>query len=152
MLEQVDEEWQVGLLHPLLVERQDEPVGSGFDEVITILYPLGNALCGEQLADVVAGEKLGDLINGHMGIDGQLNCPPCYAAIHGARSASQTALGQWAVRRGRSCCISQHSIWQSAGQGPPRWRGACFLGPGSSLKQLRPQSVVRLPRAFGPSV
>src|SRR5579864_1212429 len=88
MLEQIDEERQVGLLHPLLIERQDEPAGGGFDEVITILNPLGNALCGDQLADLVSGEKRGHLFSGDVGIDGQVNWLRCYSAIRDTWSAS----------------------------------------------------------------
>ena len=52
-----EEERQVACGDALLVERQDEIAGAGVDQEIGILDALGDALVGQQLAEVVAGEK-----------------------------------------------------------------------------------------------
>ncbi len=62
MLHQPEEERQVALGDALFVQREDEIAGVGVHEEIGILHALGDALVGEQLADVVAGEKFGEIV------------------------------------------------------------------------------------------
>ena len=57
VLHQAEEEGQVVRRHALLVERQDEAARLGVHEIVRVLDALGDALAGEQRADVVAGDE-----------------------------------------------------------------------------------------------
>jgi hypothetical protein len=62
MVEQVDEEGQVGRIDALLVQGQDIAVAAsvgtgGLDQIIAVLDPLGNALGGDELAAIIAFEE-----------------------------------------------------------------------------------------------
>ena len=69
MLHQAEEEREVARGHPLLVERQEEGALLGVHEVVGVLDALGNALVGEQRAEIVAGDEFGQLVVGHFRID-----------------------------------------------------------------------------------
>ena len=70
MLHQREEERHVTRRHALLVERQDVMPGAGVDQEIGILDALGDALVGQQFAQVVAGEKPAQLFGGNVGVNG----------------------------------------------------------------------------------
>ena len=70
MLHQVQEERQVVLPHPLLVEGEDVGAGGGVQEEVGVLDALGDALVGQQAPDVVGGEKGGERLVGYLGVDG----------------------------------------------------------------------------------
>ena len=69
MLHQPEEERQVAFGDALFVERENEIAGAGVHQKIGILDALGDALVGEQFADVVAGEKAGEIFRRDVGID-----------------------------------------------------------------------------------
>ena len=69
MRHQAEEERQVAFGDALFIQRQDERAGAGVQQEIGILDALGDALVGEQLADVVIAEKLRKLVGGDVGID-----------------------------------------------------------------------------------
>ena len=73
--------------HALLVERQDVVAGAGVDEEVGILDALRDALVGQQLAQVVAGEKVAQLFGGDIGIDGHASSRPC--AGHSVKRVSE---------------------------------------------------------------
>ncbi len=64
-----EKERQIALGDAPLVERQDEIAAAGMDQKIRILDALGDALVGQQLADVVAGEKAREVFRRDIGID-----------------------------------------------------------------------------------
>jgi hypothetical protein len=70
MLHEADEEGQVGGIHALFVERQDEAAGRGMEQEVGVLDTLGDALEGQELPDVVAREMGRELLGGDIGIDG----------------------------------------------------------------------------------
>ena len=72
MLHQAEEERQVLGGDAPLVEREDEIAAAGVDQEVRVLDPLGDALVGEQLADVVAGEKGREVFRRDVRIDGHL--------------------------------------------------------------------------------
>ena len=76
MLHQAEEERQVLGRHPLLVEGQDVVPGRGVDQEVRVLDPLRDALVGQQLAELVAGEKAGQFLRGDVGIDGHAMLQP----------------------------------------------------------------------------
>ena len=69
MLHQADEERQVALLHPLLVEGEDELAGIGVQQVVGVLDPLGDALEREDAAEVVACQKSRQRFVGDFSVD-----------------------------------------------------------------------------------
>ena len=91
MLHEAEEERQVGGRHPLLVEGEDEIALAGVDQEIGVLDPLGDALVGEQLADVVAGQEGLELLRRNVGID-----------RHHVLRSSRPAIGGGASRQGKS--------------------------------------------------
>ena len=69
MLHQRQKKRQVALGDAPLVERQDEIAAAGVDEKIRILDAFGDALVGQQLADVVTGEERPEVFRRDIGID-----------------------------------------------------------------------------------
>ena len=57
VLHQAEKERQVVGGDALLVERQDEIAAAGVDQEVGVLDALGDALVGQQLAEIVAGEE-----------------------------------------------------------------------------------------------
>src|SRR5262245_2332393 len=76
MLHQAEKERQVLGRHPLLVERQDVGAGRGVDQKVRVLHPLRDALVGQELAKLVAGEKIRQFLRGNVGIDGHSRLQP----------------------------------------------------------------------------
>ena len=70
MVHQAEEERQVGLVDALLVDGQDELTLLGVQQIVGVLDALGDALVGQQLADVVAGDEVSQLVVGNFGVDG----------------------------------------------------------------------------------
>ena len=56
MIEQREKEGQISFVDALLIEREDESVRSCVDQEIAVLDALGDALCRNKGADIVAGE------------------------------------------------------------------------------------------------
>ena len=81
VLHQAEEERQVLGRHPLLVEGQDVVAGRGVDQEVRVLDPLRDALVGQQLAELVAGQKARQFLRRDVGIDGHCNSSPYLAAI-----------------------------------------------------------------------
>jgi hypothetical protein len=69
MLHQAEEERQIALLHPLLIERQDERAAISHDQVIRVLDALGDAFAGMHRAQIVIGDEGAQRIIGNLGID-----------------------------------------------------------------------------------
>ena len=69
MLHQADEERQIGLVHPLFIERQDELAGFRAQEEVRILDALGYALERGDAAEVVAREERAERFVRDFGID-----------------------------------------------------------------------------------
>ncbi len=57
MLHQAEEERQIVAIDPLFVERQDVGAPVRVEQEIGILHALGNALVGQQRADVIILEE-----------------------------------------------------------------------------------------------
>ena len=95
VLHQAEEERQVLSRHALLVERENEIAAAGMDEKIRVLDPFRDALVGEQLTDVVIGEKGRKLLRHHVGIDRHVPSLGVSAAarIHSAASVSRSTRG-----------------------------------------------------------
>src|SRR2546427_6024481 len=55
--------------HALFVEREDERALAGMQQEVGILDALGDALVGEQLADVVAFQELREVFSGDVGVN-----------------------------------------------------------------------------------
>jgi hypothetical protein len=70
VLHQRQEEWYVARRHALFVQRQNVVTGAGVDEKIGILHALGDALVGQEFAQVVAGQELAQVFGGDVGVDG----------------------------------------------------------------------------------
>ena len=66
---QPEKERQIALGDALLVERQDVIAAAGVDQEIRVLDALGDALVGEEIADVVTGEEAAEILRRHIGID-----------------------------------------------------------------------------------
>ncbi|MEY9313925.1 hypothetical protein ABIF29_000724 [Bradyrhizobium elkanii] len=60
---------QVVLRHALLIEREDVGALAGVQQEVRILDALGDALVGEQFADVVAFEEFREVFGGNVGVD-----------------------------------------------------------------------------------
>src|SRR3546814_7936828 len=73
MVEQGDEKGQVVRLHPLFIEGEDETPARGFEQIIAVLHPLGNALARHDRADVVARDERGEFVGIDMGVNGHLD-------------------------------------------------------------------------------
>ena len=84
MLHQRQKERQILGRDTLLVKREDEIAAAGMNEKIRILDALGNALIGEQLPDVVTGEKGSKVFRHHVGVDGHCD-PSCAFRVPGDR-------------------------------------------------------------------
>src|ERR1044072_7406425 len=68
MRHQVQEEWQIIPGDALFIERQNERTGAGVQQEIGVLDALGDALVGQQFAELVTVEKLCKLVGGDVGI------------------------------------------------------------------------------------
>ncbi len=84
VLHQSEEERQLRLRHPLLIERQDEISGAGVQEIVGVLHAFGDPLAGEQRAEIVAREELRQFLFADVGIDGHVPTPPRLRAIRAA--------------------------------------------------------------------
>ena len=73
MLHQPQEERQVALGDAPLIERENEIAAAGVNQKIRVLDTLGDALIGEELADVVAGEEGAEVFRRDIGIDSHEN-------------------------------------------------------------------------------
>ena len=69
MLHQRQKKRQIAFGDAPLVKREDEIAAAGVDEKIRVLDPFGDALVGQQLADVVAGEEGRKIFRRDIGID-----------------------------------------------------------------------------------
>ncbi len=74
MIEQVHEEGEVGLIHPLFVESEDIAVAiaigaGGFQQIVAVFHPFGDPLGGDQPSRVIAGQEGVDFLGRDMGID-----------------------------------------------------------------------------------
>jgi hypothetical protein len=70
MFHQRQEERDVFRRDPLFIERQDEIAGSGVDEKVRVLDALGDPLVGEELAQIVIRQEIGQVFRRNVGIDG----------------------------------------------------------------------------------
>src|SRR5690606_8369142 len=70
MMHQAEEERQVGRLHTLLVEGQDERTLGGVKQEVRILRTFGYALVGKQGPSGVFAQEAFELAFGNIGIDG----------------------------------------------------------------------------------
>ena len=69
MLHQAEEKRQIALGDAPLVEREDVIAAAGMNEEIRVLDALGDALVGQQLADVITGKEAGEILRRDIGID-----------------------------------------------------------------------------------
>jgi hypothetical protein len=76
MLHQAEKKRQVLGRHAPFVEREDEVTAARMDEEVRVLHTFRDTLVGEQLPDVVIGEKRRKLLRHHIGIDGHVH-PSC---------------------------------------------------------------------------
>src|SRR5262249_59691130 len=53
----------------LFIERKNEIAGTGVYQKIGVLNPLGDALVGEQFANVISGKKAGEIFRRNVGVD-----------------------------------------------------------------------------------
>ena len=58
---QAEKERQVLGRDPLLVKRQEAIAVGGVDQEVGVLDPLGDALVGQQLAEIVIGQEIGQV-------------------------------------------------------------------------------------------
>ena len=67
----------------------------GVQQEIGVLDPFGNALVGQQGADIVAGEELLEFLVGDIGIDGhgRTRCPPVPEGYSAASPLLRTGRG-----------------------------------------------------------
>src|SRR3984893_16861556 len=79
MRHQAEKERQVAFRDALFIQRQDEMAGGGVQQEVGILDALGDALVGQQLADVVMGQKSRQLLGGDVGVNRHRN----YSAASG---------------------------------------------------------------------
>src|SRR6266851_4058300 len=66
---QAEKERQVALGDALLVQRQNKISGRSVQQEIGIFHALGDALVGQQFADVVTAQKLRKLVGGDVGVN-----------------------------------------------------------------------------------
>jgi hypothetical protein len=71
MLHQREKERHVTGGNPLLIERENEVAALGVNQEIGILDALGDALVGQQRAEIVAGQKAREIVGADVGIDRQ---------------------------------------------------------------------------------
>ena len=69
MLHEAEEEGQIVLPHPLLVEGEDVGALRGVEKVVGVLHAFGDALVGQHRADVVGIEEGGELLVADFRID-----------------------------------------------------------------------------------
>src|ERR1700761_8491699 len=69
MRHQAEEKRQVAPRHPLLIQGQDERAGRGVQQEVGVLDALGDALVGQEIADVVMPEEFRKFVGGDVGID-----------------------------------------------------------------------------------
>ena len=69
MRHQREEERQIVHRHALFIERQDERALAGVQQEVGILDALGDALVGQQFADVVAVQEFRKLVGGDVGVN-----------------------------------------------------------------------------------
>ena len=65
----LEEERQVAFGDALLIQRQDEIAGRGVQQEVGILDALGDALVGQQFADVVMAKEFRKLVGGDVGVN-----------------------------------------------------------------------------------
>ena len=82
VLHQGQKKRQVLGRHAPLVEGENEIAATGVDEEIRILDTFSDALIGEQLSDVVTGEKGPEVFRHHIGVDGHFY-PSCVSRLAG---------------------------------------------------------------------
>src|SRR5258707_11984196 len=80
MLHQSEKKRQVLGRHAPFVEGEDEIAAAGVDEEVRVLHTFRDALIGEQLPDVVIGEKRPKLLRHHIGVNGHVH-PSCAQPI-----------------------------------------------------------------------
>ena len=76
MLHQRNEKRQVPWRDPLFIKGQNEIAVHGRQQVIRVLYPLGDPLAGQHLADVVERCEGSELFVGDLGVDSHINFFP----------------------------------------------------------------------------
>src|ERR1700732_3194412 len=69
MRHQAEKVRQIACRDALFIQRQDEVSRTGVQQEVGILDALGDALVGQQFADVVTGEILRKLVGGDVGVD-----------------------------------------------------------------------------------
>ena len=69
MRHQTKKERQVVLGDPLLVQRQDERTRRRVQQEVGILDALGDALVGQEFADLVVFQEVRKLVGGDVGVD-----------------------------------------------------------------------------------
>ncbi len=69
MRHQPEKERQVASFDALLIQRENEMAGAGVQQEVGILDALGDALVGQQFADVVTAQKRREFVGGDVGID-----------------------------------------------------------------------------------
>ena len=69
MRHQAEKERQVVLGDAFFIQRQDEISGAGMQQEVGILDALGDALVGQQFADIVTGKKFRKLVGGDVGVN-----------------------------------------------------------------------------------
>ena len=69
MRHQAEKERQVAPGDALLIQRQDEIAGAGVQQEVGILDALGDALVGQQFADVVIAQEFRKFVGGDVGVN-----------------------------------------------------------------------------------
>src|SRR5262245_27494576 len=69
MLHQAQKKWKIVFSDPLFIQRQNEIAGAGVHQKIRVLDTLRDALVGEQFADVISGQKAGEIFRRNSGTD-----------------------------------------------------------------------------------
>src|SRR4029450_2695460 len=72
MLHQAQEKRQIAFSDPLFVQSQNEIAGPGVHQKIRVFDALCDALVGEQFADVISGQKAGEIFRRNVGVDGHI--------------------------------------------------------------------------------
>ena len=78
-------DWQILRRDAFLIEREDEMTCAGVDEEIGILHALGDALVGEQIAEIVLLQEIRKLVGGNVGVDRH--------AVYSAAASGRTERG-----------------------------------------------------------
>ncbi len=116
VLHQVDEERQVAGPHPLLVQGEDVGAGGGVQEEVGVLDAFRDALVGEQPADLVIGEEVGQRRVGYLGVDGHVVLPGLMGNV-------------WAVARRRGGDGPDEARASSSGECSAIERTSVIRGP-----------------------